>query len=296
MAASTRSAGRGLDHLVLAVKDLEAAAAAYARLGFTVTPRAQHPWGTANHLVQLGGSFLEILGIDRPERIRPAEPGGFSFGAFNRDFLARREGFSMLVLDSRDADADIADFARRGLPTFPRFDFERVARRPDGSERKVAFSLAFTRIGAGEEAGFFTCAQHYPENFWTPDFQRHANTAADIAAVTLVAPDPMALQSRLAAFAGSDRVRVTGHGIAVETARGSIEAVTPHGARLLYGVNSDPAGGEEPRFAGFRIAVADPSAAERAVSLGGLPAEPIGGRLVVPSGTLFGTALAFEAR
>ena len=50
---------RGIDHLVLAVRDLEKARTFYQRLGFTLTPRAQHPWGTANHLAQLNGCFLE---------------------------------------------------------------------------------------------------------------------------------------------------------------------------------------------------------------------------------------------
>lgn len=39
---------RGLNHLVLAGRDLDAMQTVYSRLGFTVTPRAQHPFGTGN--------------------------------------------------------------------------------------------------------------------------------------------------------------------------------------------------------------------------------------------------------
>ena len=49
---------RAIDHLVLCVRDLEAARAIYRRLGFTLTPPARHPWGTGNSLVQLQGNFL----------------------------------------------------------------------------------------------------------------------------------------------------------------------------------------------------------------------------------------------
>ena len=37
---------RPLDHLVLAVRDLDAAAAFYRALGFQVGARNRHPWGT----------------------------------------------------------------------------------------------------------------------------------------------------------------------------------------------------------------------------------------------------------
>jgi catechol 2,3-dioxygenase-like lactoylglutathione lyase family enzyme len=52
---------RGLDHIVHAVRDLDAAADLYRRLGFTVGARNKHPWGTHNHVVQLSGFFIELL-------------------------------------------------------------------------------------------------------------------------------------------------------------------------------------------------------------------------------------------
>src|SRR6266545_7584937 len=79
---------RGLDHVVHAVRDLDAAADAYRRLGFTVGARNAHPWGTHNRIVQLPGFFIELLTVAEPEKIPPAEPGGFSFGAFQHEFLA----------------------------------------------------------------------------------------------------------------------------------------------------------------------------------------------------------------
>lgn len=284
---------RGIDHAVLAVRDLDRAAETWGQLGFTLTPRAQHPWGTGNRLVQLDGSFLEILGVDRPDLIVPAETGGFSFGAFNRDFLARREGFSMLVLDSRDADADLADFRARGLPAFPRFDFERIARSPDGAERKVAFSLAFTRIGQGREAGFFTCAQHYPENFWRTDYQRHANGATGIAAVVLVAADPDAHQSALAAFAGSDEVKVTAHGCRIVTARGVLEIMTPGGFERLHGPLDPAVAGADLALAGLRIRVANLAVLRRLLGENGVSTRDDGDTLTVGATDVHGVTVIF---
>ena len=62
---------RGLDHIVHAVHDLDAAAAFYARAGFTVGTRNIHPWGTHNRIVQLPGFFIELLSVAEPEKIVP---------------------------------------------------------------------------------------------------------------------------------------------------------------------------------------------------------------------------------
>ena len=91
---------KGINHLVLAGHDLEAMRAHYRSLGFTVTPRAQLPFGTGNSLIQLHGTYLEPLAITAPQDVSEHRPGHFSFGAFNRDYLARHEGFSMLVFDT----------------------------------------------------------------------------------------------------------------------------------------------------------------------------------------------------
>jgi catechol 2,3-dioxygenase-like lactoylglutathione lyase family enzyme len=104
---------RAIDHLVLAVSDLEAAREAYRRMGFTLTPPAQHPWGTTNSLVQLQGNFLELLAVTEPEKILAPEPSRFSFGAFNQTFLKRRQGLSMLVFESKDGLLAASQAARR---------------------------------------------------------------------------------------------------------------------------------------------------------------------------------------
>src|SRR3984893_9744211 len=67
---------RGLDHVVHAVRDLEAAAELYRRLGFSVGARNQHSWGTHNHLVQLPGFFVELLTVAEPQKLGKRWPLG----------------------------------------------------------------------------------------------------------------------------------------------------------------------------------------------------------------------------
>src|SRR5689334_3227966 len=97
--------GRGLDHVVHAVRDLDAAATLYRQLGFLVGVRNRHPWGTHDRIVQLPGFFVELLTVAEPEKIGS---DGFAtrFARLNESFLQRGEGLSLLVLESRDTDAD----------------------------------------------------------------------------------------------------------------------------------------------------------------------------------------------
>src|SRR5258707_11035742 len=94
---------RGLDHIVHAVRDLDAAAELYRRLGFSVGARNRHSWGTHNQVVQLPGFFIELLTVAEPDKLGN---DGFStlFGRFNQSFLNRRQGLSILLLESEDAD------------------------------------------------------------------------------------------------------------------------------------------------------------------------------------------------
>lgn len=249
-----------IDHLVLPVRDLDAAAATYAALGFTVTARGIHPWGTHNRLVQFSNrTFLELLAVGEPAKIVQAPEGEVSFGAFNRDFLARcGEGMSMLVLASTDPAADRAAFRAAGLPVQPPFDFRRIARAPDGSEREVAFTLTFTSDPGMPEAGFFTCAQHFAENFWRADLQHHANGARGVTKVVMVADDPADHHVFLKGFTRSDDIRMTSAGLTLALGGGgSIEVLNPLAYERRYGASVS--GGLAGRFRAFEVAEMDPA-------------------------------------
>src|SRR5213082_601090 len=113
----------GLDHIVHAVRDLDAAAALYERLGFVVGARNRHPWGTHNHIVQLPGFFVELLTVAEPDKLG-SDVFSALFGTFNRIFLKEREGLSFLILESTDAGADAADFRAAGIAVSDAMSFE----------------------------------------------------------------------------------------------------------------------------------------------------------------------------
>lgn len=290
--------GRGLDHVVAAVGDLDAAADTWGRLGFVTTPRARHPWGTENRLIQLDGSFIELLTVGEGAAIEDASQGVFSFGAFNRDFLRTHgDGLSMLVLESHDPTADRTAFAAAGLATYAPFGFERIAVSPEGEERLVGFDLTFTGFtGEGEhgdpDMGFFTCRQRFPENFWRAEYRNHPNTATRLDAVVLVAPDPTDFHEGLSAFAGVRQFHATSAGLVIPTPRGVIEVVSPAAFRWRYGADALPVTPEGLSFAGLRFGVDDLGEAASQLIAGGFHVADRAGAFVVTG--IHGATVAFE--
>lgn len=283
---------RGLDHVAHAVRDLDAGAALYRSLGFTVGARNRHPWGTHNNIVQFPGCFIELLALAEPDKLGS---DGFSvlFGAYHGEFLKRHEGLSLLILESRDAAADEIAFRQTGIAASPVLRFEREGRRPDGSPVKVAFSLVFAEDKRTPEIRFAVCQQHFPENFWNPDFQTHANGTKGMAGVVMVAPTPMQHRDFMLAFVGAAAASDVDDGFAIDTPRGLIEMITPAVFLARYGVASpDVAGGA--RLAALRFAVEDPDLLQGIPEEAGIAGLDAGGRTVIGPKDAMGAALVFE--
>jgi Glyoxalase-like domain len=265
----------------------------YRRVGFTVGARNRHPWGTDNHIVQFQGSFVELISVGAPELIVPPSAGSFSFGAFTRDFLARDEGLSMLVLEGEGAAADVAAFQKAGIGHYDKFDFEREAKRPDGSTVRVAFSLAFATDPRAPDTGYFTCQQHYPENFWNPAFQNHPNGASAIAGVTMVSHDPAIHSKFFCAFSGISDVSSRSGSITIKTPRGGIEVMEPQAYRRHLGAEP-PELTRGGRLAAIRFTMPDMAGLISLLRTNGVNSVEHNGKVVIPSSVAFGATLAFE--
>jgi hypothetical protein len=284
---------RGIDHLVHAVRDLDAAADLYRRLGFTVGAENLHPWGTHNHMVQFPGCFLELLAVIEPEKLG-SEPIAALFGTFNRLFLKRQEGLSFLMLESRDAAADAAEFRTIGIGVSDALHFEREAMKPDGSKVKVGFSVAFTRDSHASDVGFAVCQQHFPENFWAPAFQKHPNSTTGIAGAVLVAENPSDLHIFLSAFVGERELQATSSGVVAPTPRGEIRVMDPAAFRLHFGL-TPPDISSGARLAAVRFVVSDSTALLAALRRANIPFSTHMAAVIIPPGAAHGATLVFEA-
>ena len=282
---------RGLDHIVHAVRNLDAAADLYRRLGFTVGARNRHAWGTHNHIVQFPGFFIELLTLAEPDKLGS---DGFStlFGAYNRDFVQRNEGLSVLILESKDAHADESDFRAAGILTAPTMRFEREGKRPDGAMVKVAFSLTFADDKGSPDIRFVTCQQHYPENFWNPAFQRHANGTTGIIGLVAVAEQPRRHAHFFETFAGAPPI-ASDDGFTITTPRGTIDMLTPAAFTRRFGVSA-PDVSAGPRLAALRFATDDMRALEAIPEQAGIAGIFAGNPTVVGPGDAMGAVLIFE--
>jgi hypothetical protein len=196
-----------------------------------------------------------LLEVDRPATLEAHDfstsPPRFSFGAFNRDFVAHGNGMSALVLSGTDNRADAAAFAREGIGNYEPFDFKRQATLPDGSQVTVAFGLAYAISADMPDIVFFTCHNKTPQYFWKPAFQAHENGGRRIAAVYLAAEQPTQHEAFLSKLTGNPGVATDG-GIRFPCGTEELLVLTPARlAEIAPGFGIDLSNG--PRFAGFAV-------------------------------------------
>ena len=174
----------GIDHAVVAVKDLDAAAESWKRLGFTISPRGTHsaPMGTGNYTIMLGEDYIELSGV----------LAATEHNAATRTFLERTGGgIERIAFTTPDAAAGAAEIRGMGYAAIGPTDFERPVTMPDGSQSAAKFSAFFWPADETPGGiGLFACQHKTRETVWIPQLQEHANTATRIARVFIVSPAP----------------------------------------------------------------------------------------------------------
>lgn len=170
-----------IDHVVLAVADLDGTAATWESAGFVVTPRADHPFGTSNRLVVFDSTYVELVAVTRPILVP-----GTGFAADVTERLAHSgSGITHLALHTSDARGE-AELREADV-----FDFSRPAPLVGGGETQASFSLVV--LDDRERPGLFFCQHHTPEAVWTPAHVAHPNGASRITSVELAGPRPVTL-------------------------------------------------------------------------------------------------------
>ena len=206
----------GLDHLVVAVRDLDAAAEAWRALGFTLSPRGLHSAhiGSANYTMMFGEDYLELLGVVNPTPHNQAL----------RDFVGKREGLDRAAFTTTDAAAGVAGLRARGVNADGPVDFGRPVPMPDGSQAEARFSVFRWPVAERPGGlGIFACQHHTRGAVWVPSLQGHANGVTRIRRALVATADPAgAAASLAAAIDGSVRQDGALHVVATGPGRGEI--------------------------------------------------------------------------
>jgi catechol 2,3-dioxygenase-like lactoylglutathione lyase family enzyme len=118
----------GLDHAIIAVRDLASASERLARtLGLSVTPGGEYPdIGSHSAIIRFGGDYLEIISVLRPEVAAANDRGRII-----QQYLERQEGFLGFALGSDDLGRDLMEARTRGAILDDPIPGSR--RPPDGS-------------------------------------------------------------------------------------------------------------------------------------------------------------------
>lgn len=161
-----------LDHLVLPVESLDAAAQTLSDSGFVVTPQAEHPFGTANRLVVFDGAYLELVTVVDTGRL-PSD--GFARRVFEH-LDSGSTGFSHVACAARSVTAAGEEVRDLGLDVDAPMWFSRRAPRSDGSELTASFTL----LALTDSPHVFFCVHHTPTAVWFGPHLAHPNGARTI--------------------------------------------------------------------------------------------------------------------
>ncbi|MBO9465439.1 VOC family protein [Tropicibacter sp. R15_0] len=286
----------GIDHPLIAVRDLEQTIATYRALGFFIAPPGQHPWGTSTALALFHHQILEIVSIGDPSLLDGYEAGGFRFGRHVERFLNLSEGVALTALFTEDAAQAEAELAARNIPCTGTVNFGRDVRRADGQPDRTKTTLKIFHNADMPRLSVFACQQHRRDLLEFPDRMTHPNGAHGFEAVTIAAEDVAPVLDWLCALHGENPGKDALGFDRVATTNGYWRIGTPAQVNALLGVElPDDFLASGPRIAGLDVRVKDLAQVQQAAA--GVMLHQRDGALVVSDmAKLGGIALRFVNR
>ena len=138
------------------------------------------------------------------------------------------------------------------------------------------------------------CQHHFPENFWNPAFQAHANGGETCRAWRWSPKHPTDHQIFLKAFTGVRDLHSSSTGIKACTENGDVEIMEQVAFRDRFGVSTE-VGGEGMTLNALRFAVADVTRSRRCIARMESHRAAMSDGFVVPPDVAHGATLIFEA-
>jgi len=272
---------KGIDHVVIAARDLDSIQDSYRRMGFTLTPRGHHTLGSENHCVMFGRDYFELLMV--PQRLPGRE--------YYYDFARIGDGLAAVALKTDNARGAYGELTAAALAPSEPVDFSRPVQLPEGT--KTA-SFRITQLGLEQTPGgqVFLCQHFTRDVVWRPEYQTHANSATGLAALAILSPDVSATAAAYERLFDV-KARAISEGLLINTGDTPIAIVSEAAlAKRLPGVWISAR--HPPCMAALFIRVADRDTAERCLRAGGLhPARMPDGSVAVGAAEAHGVAVIF---
>lgn len=278
---------RPLDHVVVAVRDADIAGATYERLGFQVVPLMRHiELGCCNRVIQLQGSYIELLGdIDSSvpalrERLEPR--------------LACGEGIVLSSLRSQDLESDRLKLLQAGLEPGGIFSARRKVPMPDGSELETDSRALYPWQPRRPFATVFYTEHRKPEAIWTPAYQSHPNSAVGIAKLIYVTDDTLSDADYVVRLPGAVLKRITSESASFVAGPAHLEFLSRAAALQRFAAVNVPVCDSQPVLGmALEVKVADLDRCARVLAENGVDFERQAGRIRVPALQGCGVVLDF---
>lgn len=272
----------GLDHCIIAVRDLERAREDYARLGFTAAPMGDHQnRATANYCLMFQETYLELLGINQPE---------YPDGGLQEKLEVRGEGLHRLALGTTDADAVKAQVEALGVRTEGPRDLARPSKEPEGM---VRFRNLFLEPADLAGMPIFICGHKTPELMRNTRLTTHANGSNRFAGITGLVTDPKETAKAMAKLFGAGSIKETEFGAEIDSGRGFIRLATDESiVQAHQGSTTHPAK-ERPIWHVLSIGVKDLGETEQYLKQAEIPHQNNGSALRIDRSMARGLILEF---
>jgi catechol 2,3-dioxygenase-like lactoylglutathione lyase family enzyme len=282
MNGAGKRAVKGIDHVVVMVDGIDAAQAAYEKLGFQVQPRGFHSrLGTANHLMIFERDYFEILGI--VERT--------PFNAERREWLKGGGGLANVALSTDSADLAFVTFDRAGLEPDAPLDFDRAVEVAGRTEHAKFRTVRIPKTHM-PVVGFFVCEHVTPQFVYRPEWAAHPNGARGIRAVTVIAEQPARWIREIEKYFGAGSARRDGEDLVVDTGTQPIRYLSSTSYSRRYPGVTPVRPGDHPALLSLRVASL--GACESLLRANGVRAvKPDPRRLLVPPGEAAHLTLEF---
>jgi hypothetical protein len=235
-AAQLPKAGKlTLDHVAHFVPQIDNAAPALEKLGFTLTPFSAQshrlepggplvPAGTGNCCVMLKRGYIECL----------TPTADTTVANQLRTAIDRYVGVHLIAFGTSSPDTDHARLALENFSPLAPVALQRQIATPHGDDT-ARFSVVRVPPGMMVEGRIQYCQHHTPELVWQAQWLKHANRATALTAVILCVEDPAGAAARYARFTGLKAIGENDRWH-IDTARGRLLFKSPAVIQRIFNV------------------------------------------------------------
>jgi len=252
-----------IDHFVFPVPSLEGIKAPMQRLGFTLAPQAEHPFGTANICLFLASNvYIEFLSLNDEALYAQAMKDDVPFIRDVGSWRKRNgyEGFAGLAFASQDAYADQTRFENLGISAGRIGEFSREFALPDGTTDIASFRTAHTHLPSMTEILCFTCQRVRVPTVDRRQVESHNNGVEGLKKIIIAAPKPLELRQTLTKLLDGPPSLAVPDALGFKLPNVELVALSPDALMQAYGLNIKT---QVPRLVGLIFSCQSLSAFEK---------------------------------